>query len=142
MSQPEVPKDLPEMEYRFVGKSGLQISAISLGGWLTYGGHVGDDNTFACLKAAYDAGINFFDCAEGYAKGESEKVMGRAIKHFGWNRSDIVVSTKVNLNPRLYAQALKLLHADTKRRSTGAATTPLSQLLATRLTTLACPANT
>ncbi|KAF1938536.1 voltage-gated potassium channel subunit beta-2 [Clathrospora elynae] len=95
MSQPEVPKDLPEMEYRFMGKSGLQISAISLGGWLTYGGHVGDDNTFACLKAAFDAGINFFDCAEGYAKGESEKVMGRAIKHFNWSRNDIVVSTKI-----------------------------------------------
>jgi aryl-alcohol dehydrogenase-like predicted oxidoreductase len=98
MAQPEVPKDLPEMEYRFVGKSGLQISAISLGGWLTYGGHVGDDNTFACLKAAYDSGVNFFDCAEGYAKGESEKVMGRAIKHFGWTRSDIVVSTKVHVH--------------------------------------------
>ncbi|KAF1834416.1 Aldo/keto reductase [Decorospora gaudefroyi] len=95
MSQSEPPKDLPEMEYRFMGRSGLQISAISLGGWLTYGGHVGDDNTFACLKAAFDAGINFFDCAEGYAKGESEKVMGRAIKHFNWNRNDIVVSTKI-----------------------------------------------
>ncbi|KAL6709324.1 hypothetical protein ACN47E_001731 [Coniothyrium glycines] len=95
MSQVQVPKDLPEMEYRFMGKSGLQISAISLGGWLTYGGHVGDDNTFACLKAAFDAGVNFFDCAEGYAGGESEKVMGRAIKHFGWNRNDIVVSTKI-----------------------------------------------
>ncbi|KZM24781.1 uncharacterized protein EKO05_0003470 [Ascochyta rabiei] len=91
----EAPKDLPEMEYRFVGKSGLQISAISLGGWLTYGGHVGDENTFACLKAAFDAGINFFDAAEGYAGGESERVMGRAIKHFGWNRNDIVVSTKI-----------------------------------------------
>jgi aryl-alcohol dehydrogenase-like predicted oxidoreductase len=78
----EAPKDLPEMEYRFVGKSGLQISAISLGGW---------------LKAAYEAGINFFDCAEGYASGESEKVMGRAIKHFGWSRNDIVVSTKARL---------------------------------------------
>ncbi|KAF2712888.1 Aldo/keto reductase [Pleomassaria siparia CBS 279.74] len=90
-----LPSDLPEMEYRFVGKSGLQISAISIGGWLTYGGHVGDDQTFACLKAAYDAGINFFDCAEGYANGESEAVMGRAIKHFGWKRNDIVVSTKI-----------------------------------------------
>lgn len=90
-----VPDDLPEMEYRFMGKTGLQISAIALGGWLTYGGHVGDEKTFACLKAAFDAGINFFDCAEGYAGGESEKVMGRAIKHFGWNRNDIVVSTKI-----------------------------------------------
>lgn len=95
MTEVTAPTDLPEMEYRFVGRSGLQISAISLGGWLTYGGHVGDDNTFACLKAAYDSGINFFDCAEGYAKGESEKVMGRAIKHFGWNRSDLVISTKI-----------------------------------------------
>ncbi|KAI8941196.1 hypothetical protein NX059_002433 [Plenodomus lindquistii] len=94
-SEVQVPKDLPEMEYRFMGKSGLQISAISLGGWLTYGGHVGDEKTFACLKAAFDTGINFFDCAEGYAGGESEKVMGRAIKHFGWNRNDIVVSTKI-----------------------------------------------
>lgn len=89
------PTDIPEMEYRFMGRSGLQISAISLGGWLTYGGHVGDENTFACLKAAYDCGINFFDCAEGYAGGESEKVMGRAIRHFGWRRCDVVVSTKV-----------------------------------------------
>jgi aryl-alcohol dehydrogenase-like predicted oxidoreductase len=59
------------------------------------GGHVGDENTFACLKAAFDAGINFFDAAESYSGGESERVMGRAIKHFGWNRNDIVVSTKV-----------------------------------------------
>ncbi|KAF1958239.1 Aldo/keto reductase [Byssothecium circinans] len=89
------PSDLPEMEYRFLGRSGLQVSAISLGGWLTYGGHVDDEKTFACLKAAYDAGINFFDAAEGYANGESELVMGRAIKHFGWKRCDIVVSTKI-----------------------------------------------
>lgn len=61
------------------------------------GGHVGDENTFACLKAAFDAGINFFDAAESYSGGESERVMGRAIKHFGWNRNDIVVSTKVRL---------------------------------------------
>jgi aryl-alcohol dehydrogenase-like predicted oxidoreductase len=54
------------------------------------------EKTFACLKAAYDAGINFFDCAEGYADGESERVMGRAIKQFGWKRNDIVVSTKVS----------------------------------------------
>lgn len=53
------------------------------------------ENTFACMKAAYDVGINFFDCAEGYAGGESEKVMGEAIKKFGWKRNDIVVSTKV-----------------------------------------------
>lgn len=197
MSTP--PTDLPEMEYRFLGRSGLQVSEISIGGWLTYGGHVEDgtflfsvsnacnyfllccsmvrcrlrilawptctvpticnngaipsvfasrlptlfhlggylhsmfvrscdplrarcflahlhwdqigfgkyditgltlctEKTFTCLKAAYDIGVNFFDCAEGYAGGESEKVMGRAIKHFGWKRNDIVVSTKVLQN--------------------------------------------
>jgi aryl-alcohol dehydrogenase-like predicted oxidoreductase len=53
------------------------------------------ENTFACMKAAYDVGINFFDCAEGYAGGESERVMGEAIKKFGWKRNDLVVSTKV-----------------------------------------------
>ncbi|KAF1979304.1 putative voltage-gated protein [Bimuria novae-zelandiae CBS 107.79] len=87
---------IPEMEYRFVGRSGLQVSAVSLGGWITYGGHVNEEKTFECLKAAYDAGINFFDCAEGYQDGESEIVMGKAIKHFGWKRNDLVVSTKIN----------------------------------------------
>lgn len=83
------------MEYRFLGRSGLQVSALSLGGWLTYGGHVENENTFSCMKAAYDVGMNFFDCAEGYAGGESERVMGQAIKKYGWKRNDIVVSTKI-----------------------------------------------
>jgi len=87
---------LPKMQYRFLGRSGLQVSALSLGGWLTYGGHVGSENTYACMKAAYDCGINFFDCAEGYAAGESEKVMGEAIKKYGWKRNDLVISTKIN----------------------------------------------
>jgi voltage-dependent potassium channel beta subunit len=62
---------------------------------VTYGGAVGDEATFSCMKAAYDAGINFFDCAEGYADGKSEIVMGKAIKHFGWKRNDLVISTKI-----------------------------------------------
>jgi voltage-dependent potassium channel beta subunit len=90
------PEGLPKMEYRFLGRSGLQVSAISLGGWLTYGGHVENENTFNCMKAAYDVGINFFDCAEGYSGGESERVMGQAIKKFGWKRNDLVISTKIN----------------------------------------------
>jgi len=87
--------DTPEMEYRFLGRSGLKVSAISLGGWLTYGGHVDREGTYACMKAAYDCGVNFFDCAEGYAGGESEKVMGEAIKKYSWKRNDIVISTKL-----------------------------------------------
>ncbi|OCK78200.1 Aldo/keto reductase [Lepidopterella palustris CBS 459.81] len=90
-----IPEDLPKMQYRFLGRSGLQVSAISLGGWLTYGGHVDDDYAHACLKAAYDSGINFFDCAEEYSGGDSERVIGKAIKRFGWKRNDIVVSTKI-----------------------------------------------
>ena len=94
------PKDLPKMPYRFLGRSGLQVSALSLGGWLTYGqsggGHVDNTQSFACMKAAYDAGINFFDCAEGYAGGESERVMGDCIRHYGWKRNDYVISTKIN----------------------------------------------
>jgi aryl-alcohol dehydrogenase-like predicted oxidoreductase len=54
------------------------------------------ENTFACMKAAYDVGINFFDCAEGYSGGESERVMGQAIKRYAWKRNDLVISTKVD----------------------------------------------
>lgn len=83
------------MEYRFLGRTGLKVSVISLGGWLTYGGFVDDENTFACMKAAYDAGINFFDTAEGYEGGASEIIMGKAIKKFGWKQQDLVISTKI-----------------------------------------------
>ncbi|KAB8071675.1 NADP-dependent oxidoreductase domain-containing protein [Aspergillus leporis] len=85
-----------DMVYRRVGNSGLHVSAIGLGGWLTFGGHVGDNITFDCMKQAYDCGINFFDTAESYANGQSEAVMGQAIKKFGWARSDLVISTKLN----------------------------------------------
>lgn len=74
---------------------------------MTYGGGCSDEKTFECLKAAYDAGVNFFDCAEGYQDGKSEIVIGKAIKHFGWKRNDLVVSTKVCM---LIAR-LKLVHA-------------------------------
>ncbi|CAK7245050.1 MAG: hypothetical protein STHCBS139747_006616 [Sporothrix thermara] len=89
------PEGLPEMEYRFLGRSGLKVSAISLGGWLTYGGHVDKEGTFACMKAAYDCGVNFFDTAEVYADGQSEIVMGEAIRKYGWKRNDLVISTKI-----------------------------------------------
>lgn len=59
------------------------------------------------MKAAYDAGVNFFDCAEGYAGGESERVMGEAIKKFGWKRNDLVISTKVPLHtPKILPRKL------------------------------------
>ncbi|KAF2012953.1 Aldo/keto reductase [Aaosphaeria arxii CBS 175.79] len=84
------------MKYRRLGNSGLHVSVFGLGGWLTFGGHVENELTFSCMKQAYDCGINFFDTAESYAGGQSEVVMGQAIKKYGWNRNDIVISTKLN----------------------------------------------
>ncbi|KAL3467920.1 NADP-dependent oxidoreductase domain-containing protein [Aspergillus heterothallicus] len=84
------------MIYRRLGNSGLHVSVISLGGWITFGGDVGEDATEKCMKQAYDLGINFFDTAEGYAGGQSEIVMGNVIKNSGWKRNDLVISTKVN----------------------------------------------
>lgn len=83
------------MEYRHLGSSGLLVSALSLGAWVTYGEQVGEDVAYACMKAAYDAGVNFFDNAEGYGAGKAEIVMGNVIKKAGWKRSDLVISTKI-----------------------------------------------
>lgn len=83
------------MEYRFLGNSGLQVSALSLGAWVTYGGQVGEEIAHECMSAAYDAGVNFFDNAEAYARGNAEIVMGNVIKRAGWDRSDLVISTKI-----------------------------------------------
>ncbi len=83
------------MEYRRLGKSGLQISALSLGSWVTFGAQISDGTAEECMKAAYDVGVNFFDNAEAYAGGQSEIVMGKILKKFGWNRSTFLVSSKV-----------------------------------------------
>ena len=83
------------MEYRYLGASGLQVSALSFGSWVTFGSQLGEDVAHACMQAAYDAGVNFFDNAEAYAGGESERVMGAALKKLKWRRSSYLVSTKL-----------------------------------------------
>ena len=83
------------MEYRFLGKSGLKVSALSFGAWVTFGDQIGEDVAYAAMKAAYDAGVNFFDNAEVYSQGKAETMMGNVIKKAGWTRSDLVVSTKI-----------------------------------------------
>ena len=83
------------MEYRRLGKAGIKVSELSLGAWVTYGGQVGEDIARECMAAAFDAGVNFFDNAEGYAAGQAEVVMGNVIKQLGWRRESIVVSTKI-----------------------------------------------
>lgn len=84
-----------EMQYRRLGKSGLQVSVLSFGSWVTFGSQVGDDTAEKCMKLAYDSGVNFFDNAEAYASGKSEIVMGDILKKMGWDRSSYIVSTKV-----------------------------------------------
>jgi voltage-dependent potassium channel beta subunit len=83
------------MEYRFLGKSGIKLSALSFGTWVTFGDQLGEETAAACLKAAYEAGVNFFDAAEGYAHGKAEIMLGRIIRKCGWKRADLVVSTKI-----------------------------------------------
>jgi voltage-dependent potassium channel beta subunit len=83
------------MEYRHLGRSGLRVSALSFGSWVTFGDQFGEDEALACMQAAYDAGVNFFDNAEAYAQGESETIMGRVIVRAGWKRSDLVIATKI-----------------------------------------------
>jgi voltage-dependent potassium channel beta subunit len=83
------------MEYRYLGKSGLKVSALSFGTWVTFNDQINDDVAYECMVAAYDNGVNFFDNAEAYSQGEAEKMMGRVIKRAGWKRSDLVLSTKI-----------------------------------------------
>jgi voltage-dependent potassium channel beta subunit len=82
------------MEYRRLGSAGLKVSALSLGSWVTYGPQVDIDSAVSIMKAAYDAGVNFFDNAEAYSGGRSEEIMGAALNKLGWRRASYSVSTK------------------------------------------------
>jgi voltage-dependent potassium channel beta subunit len=84
-----------EMEYRRLGRSGLRVSVLSFGSWVTFGPQLAGDLAEQCLTAARDGGVNFFDNAESYAGGDSERIMGRAIASLGWPRHSYVVSTKL-----------------------------------------------
>lgn len=83
------------MNYRRMGKTGLQLSEFSFGSWVTFGKQVDQNDAKNLMAAAYDAGINFFDNAEGYEAGESERLMGKALADLGWSRDSFVVSSKV-----------------------------------------------
>ena len=83
------------MIYRRLGKSGLKVSTLSFGSWITLGDQVNNSVVESCLKTAYDAGVNFFDNAEVYANGQSEEVMGNILSKFGWARDTYLVSSKV-----------------------------------------------
>jgi voltage-dependent potassium channel beta subunit len=88
------------MEYRRLGKTGLQVSVLSLGSWLTFGNQITDDVAEELMKISYEAGVNFFDNAEGYAFGMSELVMGKALQNLGWDRTTYILSSKVFFGSR------------------------------------------
>jgi voltage-dependent potassium channel beta subunit len=83
------------MEYRRLGKSGLQLSVLSFGSWITFGKQIEDKTADELMSIAYDSGINFFDNAEIYSRGKSETVMGQVLKKKDWARSSYCVSSKV-----------------------------------------------
>jgi voltage-dependent potassium channel beta subunit len=82
------------MEYRHLGRTGLRVSELSLGSWVTFSNQIGVQEGADCMSAAYEAGVNFFDNAEVYAGGKSEEVMGAALKKLGWRRGSYLISTK------------------------------------------------
>lgn len=81
------------MNYRRLGRSGLKVSELSLGSWVTYGGQVDEGTSLRCIRQAFDLGVNYFDCADIYAEGKAEQVLGKAIQ--GIPRNELVISTKL-----------------------------------------------
>ena len=83
------------MQYRHLGRSGLQVSVLGFGSWVTFGGQIGTELAVKCLTVAREGGINFFDNAESYAQGQSERIMGQALAELDWPRHSYVISTKL-----------------------------------------------
>lgn len=83
------------MEFRRLGKSGLKVSVLSFGAWVTFGNQLDVDAALELMAAAYDRGCNFFDNAEAYARGQAETIMGEALQKAGWRRDSYIVSSKV-----------------------------------------------
>ena len=84
-----------EMEYRNLGVSGLKVSALSFGSWVTFVNQLGEKTATDCMALSYERGVNFFDNAEAYASGESEVLMGKILKKLKWSRDTYIVSSKV-----------------------------------------------
>ena len=95
LASPPGEPNLDSMEYRRLGKAGVQVSALSLGSWVTFGQQISDDVAADLMQTAYDRGVNFFDNAEAYAAGRSEMVMGNILRKMGWSHESFLVSSKV-----------------------------------------------
>ena len=85
----------PNMEYRRLGNTGLQVSVLSFGSWVTFDTQLDTNLALECMSAAGEAGCNFFDNAEVYADGVAEQIMGAVLAKTGWDRSSYLVSTKI-----------------------------------------------
>ena len=83
------------MEYRNLGRSGLKVSALSFGSWVTFVNQLTEKTALSCMSMAYDSGVNFFDNAEAYASGKSEILMGKVLKKLKWPRDTYIISSKV-----------------------------------------------
>ena len=84
-----------QMPYRRLGRSGLKVGLLSFGSWVSFGAQVNEQLALECMTAAYEKGVNFFDNAEAYAGGESERIMGKVLAQAGWPRQSYLVSTKL-----------------------------------------------
>jgi voltage-dependent potassium channel beta subunit len=108
---------MAEMEYRRLGRSGLKVSVLSFGSWVSFGAQLDTGRARDCIAAAWEAGVNFFDNAESYAGGQSEAIMGAALRELGYPRQSMVVSTKVywgltdSVNTKNTLNRKYLLHA-------------------------------
>src|SRR6266513_1603730 len=98
------------MEYRRLGKSGLKLSALSFGSWVTFGNQIDKDVSEKLMVTAYQSGVNFFDNAEAYARGKSEEVMGEILKKMNWDRDSYCVSSKVFFGSKKESPLQKGLH--------------------------------
>jgi aryl-alcohol dehydrogenase-like predicted oxidoreductase len=113
------------MEYRRMGKTGLQLSELSFGSWVTFGSQIDNKLSEDLMKTAYDNGVNFFDNAEVYASGKSEEVMGSILNKMQWDRSTYVLSSKVfwggnlpNQKGLMRKHVVEACHAALKRLQT------------------------
>jgi voltage-dependent potassium channel beta subunit len=123
------------MEYRRLGKSGLPVSELSFGSWITFGNQIDNSVSKALMVEAFDAGINFFDNAEAYAQGRSEEVMGKIIQELGWSREDYLISSKIFWGTGSQLPHRKGLH---RKHMVEAAEQALKRLRVTYLDMLFC----
>ncbi len=116
------------MEYRRLGKSGLQVSEMSFGSWITFGTQIGKDVAKELMAYAYDHGVNFFDNAEVYADGKSELLMGEVLKDLNWSRDSYLVSSKAYFGIRGLKYSKPTQKGNTRKHLTEACHQALKRL--------------